>query len=314
MSSHGMLDLGDNLLTPGTVTSTLPTEDPSSAAGPRNRRAALRELLHNHLGLIGLSIIVLMVLFSFVGPLVYHTNQVTTNLTQVNLPPSGKFPLGTDQVGYDVLGRLMVAGQSSLEVGLAAAVIAAGIGTLWGAVSAFAGGWVDSVMMRIVDALIAIPTVLLVLLLATIVTPSVLTMIYVLGFVSWIITARVVRGEVLVLRTLDYVSASRVAGERPVRIVLRHVVRNVIGIVAVQATFEVANAILLLATLSFLGLGPPPPAVNWGGMLTTGLNYIFDGYWWQIYPAGLCIVLTVVAFNLLGDATRDALDVRLRQD
>ncbi|MHB1553182.1 MAG: ABC transporter permease, partial [Acidimicrobiales bacterium] len=253
------------------------------------------------------------VLFSFLGPLVYHTNQVATNLTQVNLAPGGKFPLGTDQVGYDVLGRLMVAGQSSLEVGLAAAVIAAGIGTLWGAVSAFAGGWVDSVMMRIVDALIAIPTVLLVLLLATIVTPSVLTMIYVLGFVSWIITARLVRGEVLVIRTLDYVSASKVAGERPVKIVLRHVVRNVIGIVAVQATFEVANAILLLATLSFLGLGPPPPAVNWGGMLTTGLNYIFDGYWWQIYPAGLCIVLTVVAFNLLGDATRDALDVRLRQ-
>ena len=98
------------------------------------------------------------------------------------------------------------------------------------------------------------------------------------------------------------------------RIVLRHVVRNVIGIVAVQATFEVANAILLLAALSFLGLGPPPPAVNWGGMLTTGLNYIYDGYWWQIYPAGICIVLTVVAFNLLGDATRDALDVRLRRD
>ncbi|MHB1850961.1 MAG: ABC transporter permease, partial [Acidimicrobiales bacterium] len=252
-------------------------------------------------------------LFSFVGPLIYHTNQVATNLTQVNLPPGGRFPLGTDQVGYNVLGRLMVAGQSSLEVGLAAALIAAGIGTLWGAISAFAGGWVDSVMMRVVDAFIAIPTVLLVLLLATIVTPSVLTMIYVLGFVSWIITARLVRGEVLVIRTLDYVSASKVAGERPVKIVLRHVVRNVIGIVAVQATFEVANAILLLATLSFLGLGPPPPAVNWGGMLTTGLNYIFDGYWWQIYPAGLCIVLTVVAFNLLGDATRDALDVRLRQ-
>ncbi|HTX62038.1 MAG TPA: ABC transporter permease subunit, partial [Acidimicrobiales bacterium] len=122
-----------------------------------------------------------------------------------------------------------------------------------------------------------------------------------------------VRGEVLVLRTLDYVSASKVAGERPIRIVLRHVVRNVIGIVAVQATFEVANAILLLAALSFLGLGPPPPAVNWGGMLTTGLNYIYDGFWWQIYPAGLCIVLTVVAFNLLGDATRDALDVRLQR-
>jgi peptide/nickel transport system permease protein len=313
MSFRDMLDVGGGLLAPDTVTAPAEPEQPGGAAGQSTWRVALRELLHNRLGMVGLGIILLMVLFSFVGPLVYHTNQVATNLTQVNLAPGGKFPLGTDQVGYDVLGRLMVAGQSSLEVGMAAAVIAAGIGTLWGAVSAFAGGWVDSVMMRIVDALIAIPTVLLVLLLATIVTPSVLTMIYVLGFVSWIITARLVRGEVLVLRTLDYVSASRVAGERPVRIVLRHVVRNVIGIVAVQATFEVANAVLLLATLSYLGLGPPPPAVNWGGMLTTGLNFIYDGYWWQIYPAGICIVLTVVAFNLLGDATRDALDVRLRQ-
>lgn len=280
--------------------------------GSRGWAITARQFLDNRLGVAGVVIIVLMAAFSFVGPLLYHTNQVATNVTQLNLPPGNGHPLGTDQVGYDVLGRLMVAGQSSLEVGLAAAAIAVVIGTLWGAVSAFLGGWVDSVMMRIVDALVAIPTVLLVLLLATIVTPSVLTVIFVLGFVSWLITARLVRGEVLVLRTLDYVSASRVVGERPVRIVLRHILRNVIGIVAVQATFEVANAILLLAALSFLGLGPPPPAVNWGGMLTTGLNYVFDGYWWQIYPAGFCIVLTVVAFNLLGDATRDALDVRLR--
>jgi peptide/nickel transport system permease protein len=313
MASRDMLDAGSDLLVPGSVRLSGEASPPGGIpSGQSTWRVAVRELLHNRLGLVGLGIIVLMALFSFAGPLLYHTNQVATNVTQINLPPGTGHPLGTDQVGYDVLGRLMVAGQSSLEVGLAAAAIAAGIGTIWGAVSAFAGGWVDSIMMRIVDALIAIPTVLLVLLLATIVTPSVLTIICVLGFVSWIITARLVRGEVLVLRTLDYVSAAKLAGDRPVRIVLRHIVRNVIGIVAVQATFEVANAILLLAALSFLGLGPPPPAVNWGGMLTTGLNYIFDGYWWQIYPAGLCIVLTVVAFNLLGDATRDALDVRLR--
>jgi peptide/nickel transport system permease protein len=314
VSYRDLLAVGDDLLDPGAVSGSGTPEQPGSPVARSTWRVAVGELLRNRLGVAGLTIIVLMALFSFVGPLVYHSNQVTTNLTQVNLRPGGRFPLGTDQVGYDVLGRLMVAGQSSLEVGLAAAAIAAGIGTIWGAVAAFAGGWADSVMMRVVDALIAIPTVLLVLLLATIVTPSVLTIICVLGFVSWIITARLVRGEVLVLRTLDYVSASKLAGERPVKIVLRHIVRNVIGIVAVQATFEVANAILLLAALSFLGLGPPPPAVNWGGMLTTGLNFIYDGYWWQIYPAGVCIVLTVVAFNLLGDATRDALDVRLRRD
>jgi peptide/nickel transport system permease protein len=138
-------------------------------------------------------------------------------------------------------------------------------------------------------------------------------LILILGFVSWLITARLVRSEVLVLRTLDYVKAAEMIGERPIKIVYRHLVRNVVGTVAVQSTFEVANAILLLAALSFLGLGPPPPAANWGEMLTSGLDYIFSNYWWQIYPAGLCIVLTVVAFNLLGDAVRDTLEVRLAQ-
>jgi peptide/nickel transport system permease protein len=312
VTSRPIFDPGTDLVAAGPSRLSGAPEIPNDASSKSAWRASGRELLSNWVGVVGISIIVAMFLFSFVGPLLYHTNQVSTNLTQVNLAPSARFPLGTNQVGYDVLGRLMAAGQSSLEVGLAAAVIAVGIGTTWGAVAAFAGGWADSVMMRIVDALIAIPTVLLVLLLAAIVTPSVITIILVLGTVSWLITARLVRGEVLVLRTLDYVSAAKLAGDRSVRIVLRHVVRNVIGIVAVQATFEVANAILLLAALSFLGLGPPPPAVNWGGMLTTGLNYIYDGYWWEIYPAGICIVLTVVAFNLLGDATRDALDVRLR--
>ena len=287
-------------------------EEPPVAVRARWAGMATRDFLHNGLGAVGLATIVLMVAFSFVGPLVYHTDQVHPNLTQVNLAPGGRFPLGTDGVGYNVLGRLMVAGQSSLEVGLAAAAIAAAIGTVWGALAGFVGGWVDAAMMRVVDAFLAIPTVLLVLLLAAIVTPSVVTIIYVLGSVSWLITARMVRGEVLVLRTHDYVSAAKVAGGRAGGIVVRHLVRNVLGTVAVQAAFEVANAILLLATLSFLGLGPPPPAVNWGGMLTTGLNYVFDGYWWQIYPSGLWIVLTVVAFNLLGDATRETFEVRLR--
>jgi peptide/nickel transport system permease protein len=166
--------------------------------------------------------------------------------------------------------------------------------------------------MRIVDALLAIPALLLVLLLTTLVTPSVIMVIFVLGLISWLITARLVRGQVLVLKQLDYVQAAHQLGSRPWQIVARHLVRNVIGTVVVQATFEVANAILLFAALSFLGLGPPPPAANWGGMLNDGLNYVFDGYWWLIYPAGLCIVITVVAFNLIGDAIRNSLEVRLR--
>jgi peptide/nickel transport system permease protein len=272
----------------------------------------LKGLRRHPMGVAGLTIIVVMVLFSFVGPLIYKTNQVQTDLFAITLRPGGGHPLGTDANGYDVLGRLMVAGQSSLEVGLAAAAIAAVFGTLYGATSGFIGGWIDSVMMRLVDALIAIPALLLVLLLATIITPSVPMVILVLGFLSWVTTARLVRGEVLVIRKLDYVRAAEGFGLLRRQIIFRHVVRNVLGVVVVQATFEVANAIILLASLSFLGLGPPPPAANWGGMLTDGLNYLFDGYWWLIYPAGICIVLAVVAFNLVGDALRDIFEVRLR--
>jgi len=297
-----------DLLDPGAT--SLPG---APVAGNRGWRQVVRGLFSSRMGVAGLAAIAVMLLFSFVGPLLYPTDQTHPNLLQITLHPSAQFPLGTDEVGYNVLGRLMVAGQSSLEVGLAAAAIASIVGTLWGAVAGFAGGWVDEVMMRIVDALLAIPALLLVLLLATIVTPSVFMVIIVLGLISWLATARLVRGQVLMLKSLAYVEAAKQIGEPAWQIVLRHLVRNVVGIVAVQATFEVANAILLFAALSFLGLGPPPPAANWGGMLTDGLNYVFDGYWWLIYPAGLCIVITVVAFNLVGDALRDSLEVRLQR-
>jgi peptide/nickel transport system permease protein len=288
-----------------------PLKPGDPAVGRRGLRGVIRDFSRNRMGLIGLAAIVFMLLFSFVGPLLYPTDQTTPNLLLVTRPPSAQFPLGTDAVGYNVLGRLMFAGQSTLEVGLAAAAIATILGTLWGAVSGYVGGWLDSVMMRIVDALLAIPALLLVLLLTTLVTPSVIMVIFVLGLISWLITARLVRGQVLVLRQLDYVQAAKQFGEPSWQIVAKHLVRNVVGTVVVQATFEVANAILLFAALSFLGLGPPPPATNWGGMLNDGLNYVFDGYWWLIYPAGVCIVITVVAFNLIGDAIRNSLEVRL---
>jgi peptide/nickel transport system permease protein len=282
----------------------------TSAKGPWRR--AIADFAGNRTGVIGLSVLLLMLLFSFAGPLVYPTDQVHTDLFRITQAPSAHFPLGTDEVGYNVLGRLMVAGQSSLEVGLAAAVIAGVLGTFWGAVAGLAGGWVDTIMMRVVDALLAIPSLLLILLLAAIVTPNLLTIILALGAISWLFTARLVRGEVLVLRSLSYMGAARTFGASARQMVLRHLVRNVIGIVVVQVTFEVANAILLFAALSFLGLGPPPPAANWGGMLADGLDYVFSGYWWLIYPAGLCIVITVVAVNMTGDALRDVFDVRLR--
>jgi peptide/nickel transport system permease protein len=278
----------------------------------RSWRETAAAFFQNRMAVAGVAGLLIMLLFSFVGPLLYHTDQIHPDLVRITKPPSSHYPLGTDEVGYNVLGRLMVAGQSTLEVGFAAAAIAGIIGTLWGAVAGILGGLVDTVMMRIVDALLAIPALLLVLLLSTLTRPSLFVVIIVLGFISWLATARLVRGQVLVLRSLEYVQASRAFGGSSRHIVFHHLVRNVIGIVVVQATFEVANAILLFAALSFLGVGPPPPAANWGGMLTDGLNYVFSGYWWLIYPAGLCIVITVVSFNLIGDALRDLLDVRLR--
>lgn len=302
---------------------TLPLDPPvdlsASPEGGEGRatgslwRLILDVFIKNRLAVAGLLIILFMVLFSFVGPLFYHTDQVHTNLHAITLPPSSAHPLGTDNLGYDVLGRLMLGGQSSLEVGLAAALLASLVGTVWGAVSGFAGGWNDAIMMRVVDSLLAIPYLLFVLLLASIFTPSIPMLIIVIALVSWVFTARLVRGDTLSLRARDYVVAAKAVGTRGWRTVARHIIPNVMGTVVVATTFSVADAILLLAALSYLGLGPPPPAANWGGMLTNGLNYIYEGYWWLIYPAGIAIVLTVVAFNFIGDALRDSLEVRLQR-
>jgi peptide/nickel transport system permease protein len=267
----------------------------------------------NRLAVAGLVIIVFFLLFCYVGPLVYHTNQISTNALAANLPPSAKYPLGTDATGFNILGRLMVGGQSSIEVGLAVAVVSSIIGTIYGAISAVAGGVVDAILMRIVDGLFAIPFLLLLLILAVIFRPSLLIMIVVLSLVSWLGIARLVRGEALSLRTREFVQAVRVAGGGRWRIVVRHIVPNTIGTIMVNASLQVANAILVLATLSYLGFGIPFPAASWGSMLSNGITYLYDGYWWEIYPAGICIVLIVVAFNFIGDALRDSFDVRLQQ-
>ncbi|HEY4019382.1 MAG TPA: ABC transporter permease [Pseudonocardiaceae bacterium] len=277
-------------------------------------RQVLQVFLQNKLAVIGLAIVVFFVLFCFVGPLVYHSNQALSNLRTADLPPgSPGFPLGTDDVGYDELGRLMIGGQSALEIGLAAAAIATVFGSLWGAVAGYLGGWVDAVMMRIVDTFLAIPSLFLVLLLASIVTPTQTLLILVVAFTAWLGPARLVRGETLSLRTRDYVQAVKMMGGGNRRSILRHILPNAIGTIVVNATFQVADAILTLAALTFLGFGIPPPHADWGGMLSNGTGFTSNGYWWMIIWPGLCIVLIVVAFNFLGDALRDAFEVRLRK-
>jgi peptide/nickel transport system permease protein len=276
-----------------------------------------RVFAENRLAVVGLAIIVFAILFCWVGPIVYPTNQTDAQAALLhstqNAPPSAAHPLGTDATGFDMLGRIMYGGQTSLLVGFAAALIATLLGVLVGAVSGFFGGAVDSVLMRIVDILLSVPILYLLIVLAVIFTPSVEILILVIGFTAWLVPARLVRGETLSLRVRDFVQAVRVMGGGGGRIVGRHIIPNTVGTIIVNATFQVADAILLLAALGFIGIGVPLPKTDWGSMLSNGVQYASDGYWWQIYPTGAAIVLVVVAFNFVGDALRDAFEVRLQR-
>jgi peptide/nickel transport system permease protein len=267
----------------------------------------------NRLALIGLGFVIFIILFCFVGPIIYKTQQVTVTLTNSYCTPSASHLLGCDNLGYDVVGRLMQGGQSSLEVGLAAAFVACLFGSIYGAVSGFSGGIVDSILMRIVDAMLSIPFIFVLIILAVLIHPSRLTMIGFIAATYWPGPARLVRGETLSLRTREYVAAVKVAGGRSSRAVMRHIIPNAIGTIIVQATFAVADSIIILSGLGFLGFGIQLPQTDWGGMLSNGLQYLSLGYWWLIYPAGIVIILTVVAFNFIGDALRDAFETRLQR-
>lgn len=282
-------------------------------AGRRSGRLMLAALARNWQARAGIGTVVLLVLFCFAGPLVYHTNQVTVNLNLMDLAPGRGHPLGTDDTGFDVLGRLMLAGQSSLELGFAVAIATTVVGTAYGAVAGIIGGVVDAVMMRIVDTFLAIPWLVLLLVMVNIFPPNLWTIIALLSMLSWLGVARLVRGEVISLGAREFVLAAKTIGSTTGRIMLWHMVPNAIGVIIVSATFSVADAILALSTLSFLGLGLPPPHADWGTMLTSGLNDLFNGYWWLVYPPAVILVITIIAFSLIGDAVRDSLDVRLRR-
>ncbi len=280
------------------------------APGGGSLRRVATLLFSSRLAILGFSLVIAMTLFCFVGPLLYHTNQQFPNPAIVNLPPSAKHLLGTDSTGYDELGRLMAGGQSSLEVGLGVGVLGTAIGVLWGAIAGFAGGVVDAIMMRVVDVFMSIPGLLILILLADVVTPSTWFVIVIFSVLGWQGLARLIRGETLSLRVKEFVSACRCSGARNSRLILRHIIPNAVGTIVVNAAFGIADAILGLAALSFLGLGLPPPAANWGGMLSTGTTYIYSNYWWEIYFPGLFLVVTVLAFNFIGEALRDSLQIR----
>jgi len=287
---------------------TLPVGKPRSSF-----RRGLEVFLENKLAVAGAAIIVIMVLFCFLGPLFYHGNTTSVNFGDETLPPGAGHPLGTDQNGQDVLGRLMTSGQISLEVGIAAAILATVIGVLWGSVAGYFGGILDAVMMRIVDAALSIPVLFLLLVLVTMITPTEPVLIAVIGLVSWLTTARLVRGEALSLRTREYVQAMKVMGGGSSRAVLRHIAPNAIGTIMVNLTFQVADAIGFIVALSYLGLGIRPPQEDWGAMLSNGVQYVSDGYWWLIIPAGFCIVIVITSIMWIGEGLRDAVEVRLQR-
>jgi peptide/nickel transport system permease protein len=272
-----------------------------------------RAFAQNKLALVGIGFIVALFLFSFIGPLLYHTDQLDPNLIAVNQPPGAGFPLGADDNGFNILGRLMVGGQSSLEIGLAVGFAATVLGLVYGAISGYFSGALDVVMMRLVDVGLAIPIVFLFIFMSSIYAPNLGLLILLLVAVSWLVPARLVRGEALRLRTREYVQAVRGMGGGSWRIIVKHLIPNTIGTIVVTVTFQVANAILTLAVLQYLGFGLPPTTPTWGGMLSQGTSYLQDGYWWEVYPALIIIVITVVAFNFVGDALQDAFDVRLQE-
>jgi ABC-type dipeptide/oligopeptide/nickel transport system permease subunit len=276
-------------------------------------RLAWREFSSNRLAVVGFGMLIFFVLFCFVGPLIYHTNQLDTNLALANQPPSAAHLLGTDGSGFDELGRIMKGGQASLEIGFFAAFVAIVIGTLFGAIAGLIGGLTDSSMMRIVDVFLSVPFLFVVLILAVKFGASVLSLSLVIGFFAWQVPARLVRGEVLSLRERDFVLAARAAGSTRWRLISRHLIPNALGVVIVNVTFQVADAILAVSYVGFLGFGLHFPNVDWGDQLSDGSTYLQDGYWWLIFPVGACIVLTVMALNFIGDALRDAMDVRLRR-
>jgi peptide/nickel transport system permease protein len=277
-------------------------EIPATGAGTQLN---LRALLDSRRALTGTAIVALLVLFCFAGPLLYHTNQVTVSLGIENSPPGPGHPLGTDQYGIDVLGRLMTGGQSSLELGFAVGIATTLVGLLYGAVSGMAGGFVDAFMMRIVDTVLAVPTFILLIIVASMFSLSLTIIIVILTVLSWPYTARLIRGQVLALRSREFVQAAQTMGANSRWILLRHMVPNTLGISVVTATFAIADSIYALSALSFLGIGPPPPFTDWGTMLTDGVNNLFNGYWWQVYPPLVVLILIVVAFRQVGDALND---------
>jgi peptide/nickel transport system permease protein len=273
-----------------------------------------RHFKKNKLAIGGLAVMIILYLVTLLTPLIAPYDPAVQGdiITSRYLPPSAAHWLGTDKFGRDILSRVLYGARISLSIGFVAVGISITLGTLIGALAGYFGGWVDTVLMRFTDMMLAFPRlVLLIVVIAVFESPSIWLVVVVLGLTGWMGTSRIVRGEVLSLREREFVQAARALGMGDLRIIMRHVIPNTMAPVIVSATLGIGLTILTEASLSFLGLGVQPPTPSWGNMVADGRDALTEAWWIATFP-GLAIVLTVVAFNLLGDGLRDALDPRLR--
>ncbi|MCH1572186.1 MAG: ABC transporter permease [Longimicrobiales bacterium] len=266
-------------------------------------------LRRHHLATVSTVVVVLIGLLCLAAPLIapYDFDQI--DLTNIREAPSVSHVMGTDDLGRDLFSRILYGGRVSILIGLLAAIIGTGFGSLLGAVSGYYGGRVDGTLMRFTDVVYSIPTLPLLIVLASYTQAGALSMASAIGVLSWMTTARVVRGEVLKIRAMEYVEAARSLGATNARIIARHVLPNAAGPIVVGATLAVGNAIILESSLSFLGLGVQPPTPTWGNMLMDAQATMATQPWLSIFP-GLAILIVVLAVNFLGDGLQDALDPR----
>ena len=295
--------------------------DMGEATPPVERRQDLRrlvrELVRNKAALVGLSILLVVTTGAVLAPVISPADPLLQDVSVRLKPPTLEggdgqaHLLGTDHLGRDILSRLIYGARISLAIGISAVAVAGTLGTLIGLVAGYRGGRVDDLCMRLTDTMLAMPFILLALAVIAVLGSSLRNIIFVLGITSWVSYARVVRAEVLTLRTREFVAAAQALGGHGTRIIFRHLLPNVLTPVIVIATLEVARMIILESALSFLGLGVQPPTPTWGGMLADGRAYLSTAWWLATFP-GLCIMLSVLGINLLGDWFRDVLDPRLQ--
>lgn len=283
----------------------------------RSRNSLWRQLIRSKTGLAGAVIVAAVILLAFAAPWIAPYDPATVNPIQRLKPPfwmKGSLDghwLGTDNLGRDMLSRLIYGVRVSLIVGLGAVIVSGIIGALLGLVAGYYGKWINTLIMRTADAFYAIPSILLMLVMLAVVGPGLTTLIWVIGLTGWVPYARVIRGEVLSLKERDYVRAARSVGVQNGRILIRHILPNVLSSFIVLSGMNVATAILMEASLSFLGLGIRPPDVSWGTMLSDGRQYIATSWWVATFP-GLAITITVLGVIYLGDWLRDVLDPRMK--